>query len=119
MIAIQEGVKLEGYFVWSLLDNFEWADGYSKRFGIIRVDYKTLQRIPKKSSVWYNKLIQNNGLPIQVVKQAYKIKPETTSKWTDCSTGTPHLSSIQVVASPDPGTIGKSLTITVSGTLGE
>ncbi len=60
--AIQEGVPLKGYFVWSLLDNFEWTYGYTKRFGIIYVDYQTLRRIPKESAYWYAKVIENNGL---------------------------------------------------------
>ena len=47
------GVDVRGYFVWSLLDNFEWADGYLKRFGIVYVDYATQQRIPKDSALWY------------------------------------------------------------------
>ncbi|PJF20846.1 MAG: beta-glucosidase [Phototrophicales bacterium] len=59
--AIQEGVPLKGYFAWSLLDNFEWAFGYSKRFGIIYVDYETQQRIPKDSAKWYSQLIKRNG----------------------------------------------------------
>jgi beta-glucosidase len=48
-----EGVPLEGYFVWSLLDNFEWSEGYSKRFGIVYVDFETLERVPKSSFHWY------------------------------------------------------------------
>ncbi|HVA30243.1 MAG TPA: GH1 family beta-glucosidase [Gaiellaceae bacterium] len=51
--AIDEGVPVRGYFVWSLLDNFEWAFGYSKRFGLVYVDFETLQRIPKSSFYWY------------------------------------------------------------------
>jgi beta-glucosidase len=60
--AIQEGYPLAGYYVWSLLDNFEWAYGYSKRFGIIHVDYETLKRTPKASAEWYAQTIRNNGL---------------------------------------------------------
>lgn len=48
----EHGVKLKGYFAWSLLDNFEWADGYAKRFGIVHVDYSTMQRQPKRSADW-------------------------------------------------------------------
>lgn len=55
--AIAEGVDIRGYFVWSLLDNFEWARGYGKRFGIIYVDYTTQQRIVKDSGVWYARWI--------------------------------------------------------------
>jgi len=51
------GVPLKGYFVWSLLDNFEWAWAYWKRFGLVYVDYPTLERIPKESFHWYRELI--------------------------------------------------------------
>jgi beta-glucosidase len=51
--ALEGGVDLRGYFVWSLLDNFEWADGYSKRFGIVHVDYTTQRRTLKDSALWY------------------------------------------------------------------
>ncbi|WP_150463221.1 GH1 family beta-glucosidase [Nesterenkonia ebinurensis] len=51
--AIEAGADVRGYFVWSLLDNFEWAFGYDKRFGIVRVDYGTLERTPKASAHWY------------------------------------------------------------------
>ena len=60
--AIQEGVPLRGYFVWSLLDNFEWAHGYTKRFGIVYVDYATQARIPKDSALWYKQVIAANGV---------------------------------------------------------
>ena len=55
--AIDAGVPVQGYFVWSLLDNFEWALGYSKRFGIVFVDYETLERVPKASYRWYRDFI--------------------------------------------------------------
>ena len=55
--ATDEGVPVEGYFVWSLLDNFEWAEGYAKRFGLVHVDYATLERTPKASFAWYRDLI--------------------------------------------------------------
>ncbi|MBN1890329.1 MAG: beta-glucosidase [Thermoflexales bacterium] len=61
--AIQNGVPLAGYFVWSLLDNFEWAKGYSQRFGIVWVDYETQARYLKDSALWYKELIAQNGLP--------------------------------------------------------
>jgi len=59
--SIREGVKLGGYFVWTLLDNFEWAFGFSKRFGITFVDYRTQQRAWKKSAGWYQRIIATNG----------------------------------------------------------
>jgi len=60
--AIDRGVDLRGYMVWSFLDNFEWAEGYSKRFGIVFVDYGTQRRIPKASARWYSGVIRRNGL---------------------------------------------------------
>jgi beta-glucosidase len=60
--ALGEGVPLAGYFVWSLMDNFEWSRGYKQRFGIVWVDYETQQRIPKDSALWYRQVIENNGL---------------------------------------------------------
>ncbi len=79
--AIEDGVPALGYFLWSLLDNFEWAEGYSKRFGIVYVDYETQQRILKYSAYWFKALIAghesghsidaipavDNGLPDEVV----------------------------------------------------
>ncbi|MGQ0603198.1 MAG: GH1 family beta-glucosidase [Anaerolineales bacterium] len=59
--AIQNGVPLRGYFVWSLMDNFEWAKGYEQRFGIVYTDYATQQRIPKDSALWYRDVIAANG----------------------------------------------------------
>jgi beta-glucosidase len=55
--AIAEGVPVGGYFLWSLLDNFEWAFGYSRRFGIVYVDFDTLERVPKDSFKWYRDFI--------------------------------------------------------------
>jgi len=60
--AIQDGVPLKGYFVWSLMDNFEWAYGYSKRFGIVYVDYATQRRIWKDSARWYQQVIAANAV---------------------------------------------------------
>ena len=55
--AIGAGAPMRGYYVWSLLDNFEWAYGYAKRFGIVYVDYATLERVPKTSFHWYRDFI--------------------------------------------------------------
>jgi beta-glucosidase len=59
--AIRGGVDLRGYFVWSLLDNFEWSHGYSKRFGIVHVDYATQKRTPKTSARFYAEVIRTRG----------------------------------------------------------
>ncbi len=61
--ACEEGIPLHGYFLWSLLDNYEWAHGYAKRFGVVWVDYQTQQRIPKESAKWYREVIRANALP--------------------------------------------------------
>ncbi len=60
--AIEAGVPLKGYYVWTLMDNFEWAFGYSKRFGLIYIDYQTQKRYLKKSAHWYKEVIARNGL---------------------------------------------------------
>jgi beta-glucosidase len=59
--AVREGVNLQGYFVWSLMDNYEWAEGYGRRFGLVYVDYRTQTRIPKASARWYRALIENHA----------------------------------------------------------
>ena len=59
--AIEDGVPVLGYMQWSFLDNFEWSEGYDERFGIIYVDYATLERIPKDSAAWYKTVIESNG----------------------------------------------------------
>ncbi len=60
---MEQGVDLRGWFFWSLLDNFEWAEGYTKRFGLIYVDYETQERITKDSYRFVQQLIQENNLP--------------------------------------------------------
>ncbi len=60
--AMEQGVDLRGYMVWSFLDNFEWAEGYSKRFGLVFVEYGTQRRVPKMSARWYSEVIRRNGL---------------------------------------------------------
>ncbi|HZM78846.1 MAG TPA: GH1 family beta-glucosidase [Candidatus Limnocylindrales bacterium] len=61
--AVEAGVDVRGYFVWSLLDNFEWAAGYRERFGLVHVDYDTLKRTPKDSFYWYQGMIATGGGP--------------------------------------------------------
>jgi beta-glucosidase len=57
-------VPLRGYFVWSLMDNFEWAHGYSKRFGIVHVDYPTQRRTPKDSALFFAAVLRDGRLPL-------------------------------------------------------
>ena len=59
--AADDGVDIDGYYTWSLMDNFEWASGYNERFGLVYVDYQTNKRILKDSAYWYNKIIEDNG----------------------------------------------------------
>ena len=63
--AIKDGVPVGGYFAWSLVDNFEWALGYSMRFGIVYVDYETLERTIKNSGLWYAQAIRENGFEVK------------------------------------------------------
>jgi beta-glucosidase len=62
--AIQTGANVSGYYVWSLMDNFEWHHGYRPRFGVVRVDYETGERTPKQSARWYGEVIARNGLGV-------------------------------------------------------
>jgi beta-glucosidase len=59
--AIADGVDVRGYFVWSLLDNFEWGSSYSQRFGLVYMDYPTLRRLPKASFRWFGDLIKTHS----------------------------------------------------------
>ncbi|MFF9066719.1 glycoside hydrolase family 1 protein [Streptomyces sp. NPDC014891] len=59
--AMEEGADVRGYFIWSILDNFEWAEGFRQRFGLVHVDYETLVRTPKRSFAWYRDLIRSAG----------------------------------------------------------
>lgn len=63
-LALDEGAPVRGYFAWSLMDNFEWAWGYEKRFGLVHVDYDTLARTPKASALWYRDTIARNGFTV-------------------------------------------------------
>jgi len=59
--AIADGVDVRGYFHWSIMDNFEWNEGYKQRFGLVYVDYPTQKRVPKDSFYWYKRVIESNG----------------------------------------------------------
>jgi beta-glucosidase len=61
--AARDGVNLAGYYVWSLLDNFEWAYGYQKRFGIVYVDFPTGRRTPKASAAFFARVASENAVP--------------------------------------------------------
>ncbi len=60
--AMDQGVKIKGYFVWSLFDLFSWTNGYTKRYGLFYVDFDTQQRFPKKSAYWYKKISEEKKL---------------------------------------------------------
>lgn len=60
--AIHDGLHVKGYMAWSLMDNFEWAEGYNMRFGMIHVDFRTQVRTPKESYYWYRNVVSNNWL---------------------------------------------------------
>jgi beta-glucosidase len=60
--AIQEKVPVKGYFLWSFMDNFEWQDGYNRRFGVIYTDFTTQKRTPKLSAHWYSRVMAENRL---------------------------------------------------------
>ena len=66
--AKSEGVKVSGYFVWTFLDNFEWAEGYGPRFGLVYVDFKTQQRIVKSSGHWYHEFLTKKNIPVKTLK---------------------------------------------------
>jgi len=59
--AVAEGVDVRGYFHWTIMDNFEWAEGYQQRFGLIYVDYQSQKRVLKESAHWYGSLLRSGG----------------------------------------------------------
>ncbi len=69
--AIGDGVDLRGYFHWSSMDNFEWAEGYSMRFGLVEVDFETQKRTPRPSAALYSRLVRENGLPWSDLRDYY------------------------------------------------
>lgn len=80
--AQDDGVDIRAYFHWSLLDNFEWHEGYKQRFGLVYVDYATQKRVPKDSAFWYRDVIQSNGAHLHVTSDddAQAIPPRAGSK---------------------------------------
>ena len=79
--AIREGVDVRGYFHWSILDNFEWNQGYRERFGVIHVDFQTLKRTPKDSYRWYAELIRTNGREVvELTKNGVAVAPPVETK---------------------------------------
>src|SRR5262249_52756394 len=77
--CIADGTHVRGYFYWSLLDNFEWADGYRQRFGLVHVDYKTQKRTPKDSARWYSRVIASNGRDVGNAASPDQVSVEVTS----------------------------------------
>ena len=67
--AVEEGYPMMGYLYWSLMDNYEWAWGYGRRFGLIYVDYKTQERVIKDSGYWYKTVIESNGENISALSR--------------------------------------------------
>ena len=64
--AIERGVPLAGYFLWSLMDNFEWGHGYAKKFGLYAINPETRDRIPRESASWFRELVSSNGVVTEV-----------------------------------------------------
>ena len=79
--AIDGGVDVRGYFAWSLLDNFEWSQGFSKRFGLIRVDYATQKRTAKASARYYTRVIRSNGAALEELGDGASRRPVQASPY--------------------------------------
>ena len=71
--AIDAGVPLDSYFAWSLMDNYEWAEGYRKRFGLVHVDFETLERTPKLSAKVYKDIVATNGSRIGRITESIRV----------------------------------------------
>ncbi|CAE8676341.1 unnamed protein product, partial [Polarella glacialis] len=69
--ALGRGADVRGYFAWSFLDNFEWAEGYGKRFGLVRVDYATQERMVKASGRFLSEVFRNGGLEAPLPEEQY------------------------------------------------
>jgi len=76
--AIKDGIDIRGYFHWSIMDNFEWAEGYKHRFGLVHVDYETQRRTLKDSALWYSEIIRTNGASLHHRKPAPAREPILT-----------------------------------------
>ena len=71
--AVEDGADVRGYFLWTFLDNFEWDKGYTERFGIVHVDFRTQKRIVKDSAYWYQKVIESNGANLSINQKPRQI----------------------------------------------
>jgi beta-glucosidase len=69
--SIRDGADVRGYFHWSIMDNFEWAEGYTKRFGLVHVDFATMKRTLKDSAKWYAQVIESNGGILQTKEEPH------------------------------------------------
>ncbi|WXG44516.1 MAG: glycoside hydrolase family 1 protein [Promethearchaeati archaeon SRVP18_Atabeyarchaeia-1] len=78
--AIREGANVQAYFYWSLLDNFEWDSGYDKRFGIVEVDYRTLERKPRPSAYLYKEIIERNGITGEMLTKYRRAAADKTGR---------------------------------------
>ena len=89
--AIDDGVPLHGYIVWSLMDNFEWAAGYRLRFGLVYVDYATQRRLPKSSAEWFGEVVAGNAVPTR--------EPSTDGQVGPVAVDQAHLKEVRQIAS--------------------
>jgi beta-glucosidase len=87
--GIDDGANVVAYFAWSLLDNFEWLSGYTSKFGIVYVDFKTLKRYPKDSAYWFRDMLSGNG-------------SNSSDSQAGSETAATHTTGSASVASPDP-----------------